>query len=444
MSKFHSTISRRDFMKGLGLAGAGIGAAAATAPVFHDLDEVASSPNGLRKLPWYIKERELLDPTVEIDWNLVTPGAPYSYTPEEKVHYTEVMEKATVDDINKPGCGRRDYALRGSFPYPSGGEKEGTIWGSSKTLTDLGTPKWQGTPEENFRILTTAAKYFGSPLVGASVIDEKTIKCLFPGRTVWDDTDEVYRDEDRVYHIPRACKYVFSFVVPQTAVAKYTYSITGTISNGEGYPRCSWISACITNFIHNLGWMATQRPSVINVPFGILSGCGELGRVNYVVSPTHGALVRKAEFMITDLPLPPTKPIDAGIHKFCESCGICADLCPSGSLTKEREPSWEGTGPWNGSGIKAWWCNWKTCYPYRGTPGGALSYSCNVCQGVCVFSKADAASVHEVIRGVVGTTSAFNSFFATMDNAFGYGEWTNPEEFWECDMGAYPYRGAKW
>ena len=43
MSKFHSTVTRRDFMKGLGLAGAGIGAAAAASPVFHDLDEVAAS-----------------------------------------------------------------------------------------------------------------------------------------------------------------------------------------------------------------------------------------------------------------------------------------------------------------------------------------------------------------------------------------------------------------
>lgn len=40
MNKLHSTVSRRDFMKGLGLAEAGLGAAMAAAPVFHDLDEV--------------------------------------------------------------------------------------------------------------------------------------------------------------------------------------------------------------------------------------------------------------------------------------------------------------------------------------------------------------------------------------------------------------------
>ena len=71
MSKFHSTVSRRTFMKGLGLAGAGLGAAAAAGPVFHDLDELAASPTSLVKHPWYVKERELMDPTTEVDWNLM-------------------------------------------------------------------------------------------------------------------------------------------------------------------------------------------------------------------------------------------------------------------------------------------------------------------------------------------------------------------------------------
>ena len=43
MSTFHSQVSRRDFMKGLGLTGAGLGAAGMINPVFHDLDEVLSS-----------------------------------------------------------------------------------------------------------------------------------------------------------------------------------------------------------------------------------------------------------------------------------------------------------------------------------------------------------------------------------------------------------------
>ena len=60
MSVFHGTVSRRDFMKNLGLAGAGIGAAALVAPVFHDLDEMAASTGAAPKRPWYVKERDFL------------------------------------------------------------------------------------------------------------------------------------------------------------------------------------------------------------------------------------------------------------------------------------------------------------------------------------------------------------------------------------------------
>ncbi len=71
MSIFHSTVSRRQFMKVLGLAGAGTGAAALVAPNFHDIDEVVASGDSMQKHPWYVKERERLDPAVEIDWDLM-------------------------------------------------------------------------------------------------------------------------------------------------------------------------------------------------------------------------------------------------------------------------------------------------------------------------------------------------------------------------------------
>ena len=70
MSNFHSTVSRRNFMKGLGLAGAGLGAAAAAAPVFHDLDEMASSSKAEQKWPWWVKQREFNNPTMDIDIDL--------------------------------------------------------------------------------------------------------------------------------------------------------------------------------------------------------------------------------------------------------------------------------------------------------------------------------------------------------------------------------------
>ena len=58
MSIFHSTVTRRDFMKGIGLTGAALGAAGMVAPVYHDMDEVLASETSWWKRPWYIKERE--------------------------------------------------------------------------------------------------------------------------------------------------------------------------------------------------------------------------------------------------------------------------------------------------------------------------------------------------------------------------------------------------
>jgi len=50
MSKYHSTLSRREFLKALGIGGAGI--AAAIAPIaFSDLDEMMASPLAEFKRP---------------------------------------------------------------------------------------------------------------------------------------------------------------------------------------------------------------------------------------------------------------------------------------------------------------------------------------------------------------------------------------------------------
>ena len=57
--QYNSTLSRRDFMKMIGLGAAGAGAIGMGAPVlgsFKDLDEMMASPEAERKLPFWIKE----------------------------------------------------------------------------------------------------------------------------------------------------------------------------------------------------------------------------------------------------------------------------------------------------------------------------------------------------------------------------------------------------
>jgi len=76
MSKYHSTISRREFLKALGLGGAGLGASAALGssipllgePV-RDLDEmIASSKAGFKRPAWV---KEVDKPTIEVDWKII-------------------------------------------------------------------------------------------------------------------------------------------------------------------------------------------------------------------------------------------------------------------------------------------------------------------------------------------------------------------------------------
>ncbi len=96
MSKFHSTVSRRDFMKGLGLGAAGLGAAAATAPVFHDLDEMTSQHQGLKR-PWYVNELDYGNTTVEIDWGMMQRRTGNFMDPYGggKIYKEELLKKST-------------------------------------------------------------------------------------------------------------------------------------------------------------------------------------------------------------------------------------------------------------------------------------------------------------------------------------------------------------
>ncbi|GAI83178.1 unnamed protein product, partial [marine sediment metagenome] len=107
-------------MKAVGLGAAGLGATGAAAPVFHDLDEVANykiKP----KHPWFVKERDYLDSTTEIDWSMMERYAGASWDNQSKhvtaEHNLEIRtttsEKLLQRTLNKkPGDQLRDRAMR--------------------------------------------------------------------------------------------------------------------------------------------------------------------------------------------------------------------------------------------------------------------------------------------------------------------------------------------
>jgi hypothetical protein len=147
MSKFHSTVTRRDFMKGLGFGTAGL---AVSAPVVHDLDELISSPVNTRRRDWWIKEVD--EPTVEIDWSLIhrhhgfhstqssalvaryLPGGPDEYRALRANASAQVTEGIKA---NTPGLTFRDDCLanaaRGELRFPAREDSIGSTMMNIKT-----------------------------------------------------------------------------------------------------------------------------------------------------------------------------------------------------------------------------------------------------------------------------------------------------------------------
>ena len=136
------------------------------------------------------------------------------------------------------------------------------------------------------------------------------------------------------------------------------------------------------------------------------------------------------------MPLAPTKPTDGGVVEFCKTCMRCAENCPSNSLSLDKEPTWDVADPGNNPGVKNWPLKWTSCHEY-GSP-----FDCINCQTICPFNHPDDSAIHEVVRGVAGTTSIFNGFFANMDKVMGYGKQRSDEEhfdWWYRDMKNWPY-----
>nr|BEL01518.1 reductive dehalogenase [Dehalococcoides mccartyi] len=482
MTQFHNTLSRRDFMKGLGLAGAGVGAAAAVSPVFRDLDEMASAPSARVNMPWWVKQ--VNETTTPIDWDkLPILGSAYKGPPpmglippaypESEIHRMKmdrILEKypnwekgastlglaGTSADPEYPDYvgDIKDNALvmgsallnMGMFPteliMATGGKYMGLTdhpegWRLMPPPEQRGGAKWQGTPEEALKIVRAAVRFYGFDDVTAIPVDDHFLKVMYgekqlltygaPTTFEFGDVDDIVctpaiRPTKIV--IPRRMKWFLQFSSRQPG--EVTRHALGTAQNaGQSYYYTSWVKIVksIQDFLWGLGYISLDNINGRFAPTGatgILAGAGELARWGGVMTPKYGITVRVMHGVLTDLPLEECKPIDFGGRKFCETCGICADACPMGAISKD-EPTWDAAKPYQYGGYLTWRTDMAVCS------------HCPVCQGTCPFNAFDKSGIHELVKGTVSTTSIFNSFFTTMDKSFDYGR-KPPAEWWDSEQ----------
>jgi len=457
MSIFHSTVTRRDFMKGLGLTGAALGAAGMVSPVFHDLDEVLSSPNGDWKRAWWIKQREHDNPTVELDWTMLkrldhakTRRNRDEYNPPEQRAKAEAEGKAAKaaigwDKYTIPGRQLRDVALDNAarFKWSTSKYYSGPTFKSQFTFSgsrifegpktvptpeDMGVPKWTGSPEEATRMLRAAMVFFGASAVYPGELNgnhRNLINASDRNKPIlFEDVPDGYETNDK-YVLPGNKElFEIGYSIPQSREAHRTGpSSLRSAANGNRYRINSIVMGSTSEFLRGLGYICdgqTTYPITSGNGAACLHGGAEQARTSWFSIPVTGRYE-----LITDLHLAPTPPVDAGIFRFCHDCGHCADVCPSGSVSKEKEPSFEKPlSPYTNNAVaghvwkKIFWNNYATCNNWLSASGTG----CFICYTSCVFNTSRAAMVHNVTRAAIGTTSLLNGFFANMFDVFDYGQ----------------------
>ena len=262
---------------------------------------------------------------------------------------------------------------------------------------------------------------------------------------------DVGREEEDKLVIPEKAQTAIVFSIQMsTETMKYGPTALGSLTTTLSYTRMWVILTQLHQFIRSLGYQS-YGPSAFNglgiyPAMATMAGLGEMSRLNRVITPEHGPMVRFT-FLLTDMPIAPTKPIDFGVMNFCKDCKTCAEMCPSGALSMDRDPSWTPVGAWNNAGHRAYFEDSVKCRNYWNTCGT----NCGICFSTCPYATDDEASMHAIVKGTIATTTAFNSLLVAADRKAFPSEkgkpMKDPNEWWNnenlAEMGIDTRRGTR-
>ena len=154
----------------------------------------------------------------------------------------------------------------------------------------------------------------------------------------------------------------------------------------DAYNRARMAGWRLADFIKRIGYPARWHTppgsyDMIVTPFAVQAGLGQWGRMACVITPELGGNVRLA-VVTTELEMAIDKPIDVGIADFCKDCKICAEICPSGSISFA-----DSTEGMVSRRIEHWDINNSTCFGFWMESMGPLG--CRLCLAACPYSRKD-------------------------------------------------------
>jgi reductive dehalogenase len=165
----------------------------------------------------------------------------------------------------------------------------------------------------------------------------------------------------------------------------------------QAYQHLALVSETMANYIRRLGWEASpqygpsfvDRYDVLMPPLLLAAGLGELCRIGIILNPALGPSF-KAAAVLTTMPLQYDSPIDFGLQRFCQHCGICAENCPSQAISFGDKVVYNG--------YETWKIDTRRCASFNFTNKNGTM--CNRCVKSCPWSYPQTWP-HNLVRGLV-------------------------------------------
>lgn len=216
------------------------------------------------------------------------------------------------------------------------------------------------------------ARFYGADLVGICELDERWVYARYFERATG-DYDEL--------EIPYKYAVVMGIEMDWRGINE-SPGFEASAATALAYSQMAELASSLARYIRGLGYPAIPcgNDSAQSIPLAIDAGLGELGRNGLLISPEYGPRQRICK-VFTDLPLQSDEPIDFGMRSYCETCHICAHVCPVNAI-RRTDRTTETTSISNRPGILRWPVDVARCYLFWQENG----HDCSNCVAACPWA----------------------------------------------------------